>query len=502
MLQGGINGWVPHKRAENKLYGANDSYPQNDSESNDCKRTDPHVKLIDCREVMMCNSKGFSRLARHCDDKSLNILLNPALFSENSEKHHYASTSNEFVEHTLLQKCQTETNGGLYNFQGKTMTEVRKCSYGFPDTLFLTQIFNQEKYDTIPDNKKCEQIFSARGMFTTSLYTKKQPSDNFSYWTFCRCCETTFDFSTHSPGDYKHILIDSNLLCIIAFDTTLLPHFQLSFRRLQGGYSRQFTSHVIKPFSHNDNDHNNNDTIDIDGRELNNSNVSITELGILLDNRDVFGSETKQSGVTPAKTSADACVSPAGLSGLVFDCLLMDIEHCNNTSANNNNNIIVNLLLICKALPHVQHCFEFIKLKVVFSDGYENLLSCWCQRDTNVAINYHLNMKKMLDSKSESLFGWNNKTTRFKAECVKIEPNNMCNSGSKYSDQTSVIKHNRLLIMVINTTSHHIILYNFDSNNYAILKLNSSTSINSNKMFPYVCYYYLPCLCFNFIFSF
>ena len=495
------NGWCHHEQVEQKLSISHNShsYPQNDTKSNrelpfkkyHDKGPESDVHAIDWKEVILCNSMGFSRLTRHCDDKSLSILLNPTLFSENSEKHHFASTSDEFVEHTRINKNQNTENGTFYNIEGKQINEIRKCSYGLPDTLFLTQIFNEEKYNGIPNYKKTEQIFSARGMFTTSLYTKKLVS-NFSYWTFCRCCDTTFDFSTHAPGDYKHILINSTLLCVIAFDTTISPHFHLSFRRLEGGYSRRFTSHLITP-----------------SPSPSPSNVNnVTEFGIVLRNCDVFGvenrseredlaEETKVSGVTTPPTAGGdqhdgTNVSSADLSGLVFDCVLMDIKHGNDSNNNNDDNninndrgIIVNLLLICKALPHAKHCFEFIKIKVVFSDGYKNLLSFCCQRDTNIAINNNLDIKKMLNAKNESLFGWNNKTARFKTECVKIESNG---AYSKSRNQ-SVIKHNRMLIMVINTTSHYIILYNYEMNNYAILKLNSIININSNKIFPYVCVY-------------
>ena len=497
-------GWVLHEDVEQKI--SNDR--RQPLKQNDEKRTDVDVHVIDWHEVILCNSMGFSRLIRHCDDKSLNILINPTLFSENSEKHHIVTNSDSFMEITRIKKT----------FEGSTVTEIRKCAYGLPDSLFLTQIFNEEKYDSIPNDKKTEQIFSARGIFTTSLYTKKliPKFSMFSdgYWTFCRCCDTTFDFSTHSPGDYKNILINSKLLCIIAFDTQVSPQFHLSFRRLTGGYSRRFRSELIEPYSNG---------------QLEHSNVNITEFGISLRNRDVFGVErtpkiettegTRRRRRTergaearraralaekPCETyrsdqiSDYTSVSLADLSGVVFDCVLLDNEY------DSNNNIILTLLLICKSLPHVKHCFEFVKIKVVFSNGYENLLSCWCQRDTNVAINNNSNIKKMFNLKNECVLGWNNKTASFKTECVKIGSNRV--DGNKSPKFGSVIKHNRLLIMVIKTASHHIILYNCDLNNYVILKLNTIVNVNSNKIFPWVCathsLYIAFCLCLHKLFCF
>ena len=85
-------------------------------------------------------------MARQCDDKSLNILFGQNVENEND---HVLSTSDTFVEVRKIKK-----NKDICNFETKIMTEIRRCSYGFPDTLFLTQIFNQEKYDRIPNDKK------------------------------------------------------------------------------------------------------------------------------------------------------------------------------------------------------------------------------------------------------------------------------------------------------------------------------------------------------------
>ena len=453
------NGWALHEDIEQKL-SQNVSYPQNDEKM----QTD--VKTIDWGEAILCNSMGISRLIRHCDDKSLNILLNPTLFSEKWENYNIVSTHNSFVELSSINK--NETNGkNVYNFQEKSLTEMRNCTYGFPDSLFSTQILNEEKYDTIPNDKKTQQIFSARGMFTTSLYTKKWIRD-FGYWTFCRQCDTTFDFSTHSPGDYKNILINSKLLFIIAWDAKISPRFHLSFRRLKGGYSRRFTSQWTTPLRNK-------------YGQLKDSNVNVTEFGISLRNCDIFGLPRAGAGAGTAGTGTGAphqpSVSLADLSSVEFDCVLLDSGFAGDN--NNSKNIIVTLILVCKALPHASYCFEFVKITVTFSHDYKNLVSCWCQRDTNVAINDNLSVKKMLDVNSECVFGWNNKTAGFNAQCVKIE-------SSMVGDK-SLIRYSRLLVIVIKSASHHIILYNYDLNNFVILKLNSIVNIKSNKIFPYVC---------------
>ena len=194
------------------------------------------VNGIDWCQLALCNAMG-----RQCDDKSLNIL-----FCENVENDHVVSTSGTFVEARKIKKRKRKSN--TYNFKTKIITEMKRCPHGLPDTLFLTQIFNESKYDSIPndhDDKKTHQIFSERGMFTTSLYAKKMIPD-YSDWKFCcRRCETTIDFSTHSPGDYKNTLINSKLLCVIAFDTTLASKFHLSFGRLTGGYSHKYILGLI-----------------------------------------------------------------------------------------------------------------------------------------------------------------------------------------------------------------------------------------------------------------
>ena len=489
------SGWSRHEDIEKTL-----SHRNFDSQTKDMKsnyggtNTQTDVNAIDWCQVTLCNAMGFSRLVRQCDDKTLNILVNEKLDSENGENVHIVSTRDAFVHLTRIKKTTSNKNGNIYNFEGNTMTEIKTCAYGFPDTLFLTQIFNEEKYDSIPNDTKTGQIFSARGMFTTSLYTKKMISDyNYSYWTFCRCCDTTIDLSRHSPGDYKNILINSKLLCIIAFDTTLLSTFYLSFRRLTGGYSRRYISDLIGP---------SNDSM-INGQlNRNNSNVNISRFGISLRNRDVFGMgtrietqgrrqgkthgesqaeferEAKTNGLVPHTTSTPVVaalpsVSLEDLSSTVFDCVLLD------NKCDSGGNIILTLLLICKALPHVDYCFEFNKIKVVFSDGYKNFLSCWSQRDTDVAINNNVSLKKMFNDKNQSLFGWDDKTATFKAECIKIE--------SKTNKVGPDIEYNSLVIIVVKTANHHIILYNYDLNNYVILKLNCIININSNKIFPFVC---------------
>ena len=448
------------------------------------------VKIINRNEAILCNSKGFSRFVRHCDDKSLNILANPKLFEEKEENNNIVVACDSLVELKNMNKVErprtkyTSDNSGFYkyHFEEKAISETRKSSMGFPDSLFLTQIYNQAKYNSVDDCKyrKSKQIFSARGMCTTSLCTRKiLPNPNFSYWTYCTRCETVFDTSSHSPGDYKNILIDSKLLCIIGWDKDISRQFNLSFRRLQGGYARQYTSHLIGPNFSNDNSNSDNNS------QFKNSNVQWTQYGIALSNSKVFG----------------GIAVDTGLANTVFDCVLLDYQQTrnnngtseknnnNNESAklndnNNNNNINISLLLVCKALCDEKHCFEFIKIKLTFSDGYKHLLSCVYQRENNVSINNNLKLKKMFNLKSESLFGWDNKTARFKTECVKIK---------NETKQKRNVLHDRLLIIVVNTSSHHIILYNYDLNNYVILKLNSIINMinnNSNEIFPYVCCMY------------
>ena len=438
------SGWSHHEDIEKILSSGQINGNKN-------RHRDLDVNCIDWSQLTLCNAMGFSRFARQSDDKSLNIL-----FCKNVENNHVVSTGDTFVEIKKIKNTngKNQSQSNIHNCETKRMTEIKGCIYGLPDTLFLTQIFNEEKkYDSITNNtNKICQIFSARGIFTTSLYTKKIIAD-CGYWNFCRRCETTIDFSTHSPGDYKNILINSKLLCIIAFDATLSPKFHLSFRRITGGYLNRYSSDLIGP--------------SIDGMtngKLNcnniDSNVDITQFGFSLRNCDVYGLTKRNSGIP---------------TGTVFDCVLLDI----NDRYDSGNNIIVTLLLICKALPDVDHCFEFITIQIVFSYGYKNFLSCCCQRDTNVSINNNVNLKKMFNKKNQSLLGWNNNTATFKAECIKI------NDESKKSKECT----NRLIIIVVKTLSHHIILYNYDLNNYVILKLNCSIkgNINSNKIFPYVC---------------
>ena len=107
-----------------------------------------------------------------------------------------------------------------------------------------------------------------------------------------------------------------------------------------------------------------------------------------------------------------------------------------------------------------------------------NLLSCFCKRDTKkVSINKNFNIKKLFNLKNECLLGWNNKTTGFKTECIKIS-----NLKSKSETKNVLQLQCRLLILVIKTSSHHIILYNYDLNNYVILKLNCIVS--NKQIFP------------------
>ena len=424
------------------------------------RHRDLDVNGIDWCQLTLCNAMGFSRFARQCDDKSLNML-----FCENVENNHVVSTSDTFVEVTKIKKRNGKSKSNIYNCETKRMTDIKGSLYGLPDALFLTQISNAEKYDSIPNTREKIQIFSARGMFTTSLYTKKIIPD-YSDWKFCYRCDTTVDFSRHSPGDYKNILINSKLLCIIAFDTKLSPEFHLSFRRITGGYSNRCSSDLIGP--------------SIDGMTNGQLNCNITTFGISLRNCDVYGMKKRKINI-PWPTST------------VFDCVLLDI----NNRYDSGNNIILTLLLICKALLDVDHCFEFITIKIVFSYGYKNFLSCCCQRDTDVSINNNVNLKKTFNKKNQSLLGWNNNTATFNAECIKIDDLSKKNK----------VGSNRLVIIVVKTVSHHIILYNYDSNNYVILKLNGSINgnINSNKIFPYVCTLYflhLSCLFFFFVFFF
>ena len=438
---------------------------------------------VDWDEVILSNSMGFSRLVRYCDDKTLNILFEKRKKTEKENaSDNIVSTDDSFVKLLSVKKkecCIGGRRGDVYNFQIKVLTDYKKmCGYGYPDSFFLTQIHNKEKCNTLTmpnDTQQYQQIFSARGMYTTSLYTQKITPD-CSYWTVCHRCDTTFDVSKHSPGDYKNILINSKLLCIITWDKLISHQFNLSFRRIKGGCLRRYDSYLIESsanliasdfITYNNTNYNNN------------SNVYLTEFGISLDNNDVFGCDTLS---LPFNRE---------LSNIVFDCVLLDnvYDNCNSKST-------FTLMLICKALPCMNHLFEFIKIKVTFSNEYKNLLSWWYQRDTNVSINNNINLKKLLNNKNECLLGWNNKTTGFTAECIKINSpkwninKNNCNDN-KHRTSDNVVsgtqKYIRLLIIVIKTFSHHIILYNCDLNNYVILKLNCSVNVNSNKVFPYVC---------------
>ena len=435
--------WSRHEDIEKKLSAR---------QINSDKNGHQDVNCIDWGQLILCNAMGFSRLARQCDDKSLNILVCQNVENNND---HVLSTDDTFVEVKKIKKSKY-----IYNFETKIMTEMARCTYGFPDTLFLTQIINQEKYDSIPNDKqKTHEIFSTRGMCITSLYTKKMIGE-YRYWKFCRHCETAVDCFTHSPAAYKHILINSKLLCIVAFDTKLSPTFQLSFRRLtgDGGYSGQYSSDLIGPSN--------------DSYGINFNNCDMTQFGISLRNCNVFGISSR--------------FSFKDISNTVFDCVLLDIINYNR--CDNNNDIILTLLIICKALPHVDYCFEFIKIKIVFSHGCKNFLLCCCQRDSNnVSINNNVNLKKMFNKKNQSPFGWNHKTATFKTECVKIHNESKKNKVD--------MKYNRLVIIVIKTASHHIILHNHDLNDYVILKLNhivNNININSNTIFPYVCFYSSP----------
>ena len=471
--RGNHNGWsLPQpQRGINYCNTWSEGKESSSRKNPDHKEEDAYmcVNVIDWSEAVLSNSKGFSRLVRHCDDKSLNIVTNPKVFQEKEENHNIVVSRDSFVElektNNIKEQQQwenTNNHSDLYYFDGKAISETRKSSMGFPDSLFLTQIYNEEKYE------KSQQIFSSRGMCTASLCTKKivdREIAHLSYWTYCTRCDTVFDISNHAPGDYKNILIDSKLLCIIGWDKEISRQFNLSFRRLHGSYSRQYSSHLITPDWQS---------------EFKNSNVEFTQFGISLKNSQVFG-----------RVALDV-----DLSNTVFDCVLLDSGQPTNNSndSNNNNHINVSLLLICKALPDMTHCFEFIKIALTFSDGYKNLLSCCYQRDTNVLINGNVNLKTVLDSKNECLFGWSNKAARFKTECIKIK--------NDQADTSNDDVYNRLLIIVINTSSHHIILYNCDLNNYIILKLNSITNDKSSKIFPCVCWVHVNFTYFFIFFSF
>ena len=439
--------------------------------------TDVNVNVIDVdwEEVILSNSMGFARLVRYCDDKTLNILFEKRKGKGNASNN-IVLTDDSFVELSGVKKQESSfaDGGDVYHFQAKTITDYEKMCDGYPDSFFLTQIYNKENCNSVTmpnDKKQYQQIFSARGMYTTSLHTQKIIPD-CSYWTFCRRCDTTFDFSKHSPGDYKNILINSKLLCIIAWDSVISPQFNLSFRRIKGRYLRRYDSYLIRPSANligcdtiNNMYTNYNNT-----NYNNNSNANLTQFGFSLDNDDVFGFNCE-------------------LSNVVFDCVLLD-----NVYDNYNNKNTLTLMLICKALPYVNHLFEFIKIKVTFSNEYKNLLSCWYQRDTNVSINNNLNLKRLLNNKNECLLGWNDETTGFKTECIKINSQkwnkNNCNDR-KHRTQDNVVSdtknRTRLLIIVIKTFRHYIILYNCDLNNHVILKLNCIANVNTNKLFPYVC---------------
>ena len=489
-------GWTTQEDIEQKSSGNKSCAGQikQDTFSNPCCNMDADVSVnvidVDWDEVILSNSMGFSRLVRYCDDKTLNILFEDRK-RKGSANDNIVSTDDSFVKLLSVEKKESSygDGGDVYHFHTKTLTDYEKmCGSGYPDSFFLTQIYNKEKRNTATmpnDKKQYQQIFSARGMFTTSLHTQKIIPD-CSYWTFCRRCDTTFDFSKHSPGDYKNILVNSKLLCIIAWDNLISRQFHLSFRRIKGGYLRRYDSYLIKP------------AVNLIGSDIisyNNANYSnipnanLTKFGISLHNEDIFGSQALY----------------CDLSNVVFDCVLLD-----NVYDNYNNKITLTLMLICKALPCMNHLFEFIKIKITFSNEYKNLLSWWYQRDTNVSINNNLNLKKILNDKNECLLGWNNKTTGFKTECIKINSQkwnkNKCNDN-KHRTSDNVVSdtktHSRLLIIVNKTFSHHIILYNCDLNNYVILKLNCSVNVNSNKAFPYVCAIVSCTVCFFFfIFAF
>lgn len=355
------------------------------------------MPVIDWNEAILCDSKGFSRLVRHCDEKSLHVMLNSTLLSTKQQNHNIVCTHNAFVELTGIKETK---NDGSYNFETKRVTHTNKCNDGFPDSLFLSQIYNEEKYKSSCNlnnknsnsdisSKTYDQIFTARGMITTSLQTKKVVDDRY-YWSLHRRCDSIFDFSTHRPGDYKYVLINSKLFCIISWDSTILNQFYLSFRRLHGGYVRNYTSHLVV-LSANFNALNNNSNV----------KINIAQYGVSLDNQDVFGVEP----------------SLINLSSMIFDCLLLNStreyghDHdCGSIStSHDNNNIKVTLLLICKAMPDMKNSFEFVKLELTFSDRYKNLLSCICKRVTDGIALGHLNIQTVLgDVKSECPFGWNN----------------------------------------------------------------------------------------------
>ena len=92
------NGCMRQEDVEQKLsHHYMKSNDQSRIKQDDSKTLDSDVNVIDWKEAILYNSKGFSRLTRNCDDKSLNILLKPTLFSENSEKHHVVSTMNSLT---------------------------------------------------------------------------------------------------------------------------------------------------------------------------------------------------------------------------------------------------------------------------------------------------------------------------------------------------------------------------------------------------------------------
>ena len=93
----------------------------------------------------------------------------------------------------------------------------------------------------------------------------------------------------------------------------------------------------------------------------------------------------------------------------------------------------------------------------------------------------------MFNKKNQTLFGWNDKTATFKAECIKIDDESKKNKVGSNSGVD--MEYNRLVIIVVKTANRHIILYNCDLNSHVILKLNCSINgiVNSNKIFPYVC---------------
>ena len=173
------SGWSRHEDIETKLsHGINldDAQTINEMKSKyGDKNRHIDINGIDWCQITLCNAMGFSRLVRQCDDKSLNIL-----FCENIENDHMhvVSTSDTFVEVNVRKTKKRKRKSNIYNCEAKRMTEIKRCMYGLPDTLFLTQILDEEKYDSTPNDKITCQIFSARGMFTTSLYTKKMIADS------------------------------------------------------------------------------------------------------------------------------------------------------------------------------------------------------------------------------------------------------------------------------------------------------------------------------------